>query len=76
MSPVSSDLTDLVFITLDSPEGADVVSVEPTFSLVVGLHLRVDESQRCGSDSVGDRLDDSKVPSLLFVLYYLIHRPV
>jgi hypothetical protein len=60
---VRADLGDLVFIALDAPEGADVVSVQPALGLVVGVHLGVDESQRCGGDSVGDRLHDSHLPS-------------
>ena len=40
---MSSDLSDLVFVSLYSPEGTDIVSIEPTLGLIVGVHLRIEE---------------------------------
>ena len=37
MSVMSSDLSDLFFVTLDAPEGTNIVSVDKTVVFVLGI---------------------------------------
>ena len=59
---MGTDLSDLVFVTLDAPKGADVVSVEPALGLLVGASLGVHEAEGSCSDSVHNRLDEHLLP--------------
>jgi hypothetical protein len=63
VSVVSSYVGNLVFITLDSPEGSDIVSVKPALGLLISVHLAVHEAESSGSDSVHDRLLELGLPS-------------